>query len=332
MRMPPGEDGMAMLDPLSRLLDTRDWVLADGATGTALINAGLPAGKPPGSWALDNPDGLRAHHRATIAAGADLFLTNSFGANDARQRQWQDASGQDRAIAINRAAAEIACEVAAGADRPVLAAGSMGPTGEIMAPIGTMTLSRAVAIYTAQAQALRDGGVRLLWAETLSSLDEVRAIAEAARAVDLPWCVTMSFDTAGRSMMGVAPPQLAAMVEGLRNPPVAIGANCGSGPAELLRSLTALVASGTERPLIAKANAGVPHFGAGRVGYDGTPALMADYAVLARDIGARIIGGCCGTTAEHLRAMRAALEATPRGPRPSPEAIAARLTAAGPRI
>ena len=310
-----------MSDPLSRLLGTRDWVLADGATGTALINAGLPAAKAPGSWALDNPDGLRTHHRATIAAGADLFLTNSFGTSDARHRPL----GEEHAGAVNRAAAEIACEIAAQAGRPVLAAGSMGPMGEIMAPIGTMTLARAVALYTAQAQALRDGGVGLLWAETLSSLDEVRAVAEAARAVGLPWCVTMSFDTAGRSMMGVAPPQFAAMVESLRNPPVAIGANCGAGPAELLRSLIALVASGTERPLIAKANAGVPHFGAGRVGYDGTPAMMADYAVMARDIGARIIGGCCGTTPEHLRAMRAALEATPRGPRPSPEAIAARL-------
>ena len=315
-----------MPDPLSRLLAARDWLLADGATGTALINAGLPVGQAPGSWALDNPEGLLAHHRATIAAGADLLLTNSFGANAAQQRSRDTQSdGAARAAAINHAAARIALAATAEAGRPVLVAGSIGPTGEVMAPFGPMTQARATEIYTAQAQALAEGGVRLLWAETLSSLEEVRAIAAAARATGLPWCVTMSFDTAGRSMMGVAPAQFAAMVEGLRHPPLAIGANCGSGPADLLRSLIALAASGTKRPLIAKANAGVPHFSAGRVTYDGTPELMADYAVLARDIGARIIGGCCGTSDGHLRAMHAALSASSRGPRPDPEAVATRL-------
>mgnify|MGYP002718280750 FL=1 len=135
----------------------------------------------------------------------------------------------------------------------------------------------------------------------------------------------MSFDTAGRTIMGVTSAQLAALVERLPNPPVAYGANCGVGAADLLRTVRDFVASGNERPIIAKGNAGIPHLEAGHLHYDGTPEIMADYACLARDLGVRIIGGCCGTTPAHLRAMREALETRPAGPRPSLEEIAARL-------
>ncbi|MDR5651937.1 betaine--homocysteine S-methyltransferase [Ruixingdingia sedimenti] len=311
-----------MADALTRMLKTRDWLMADGATGTALFNMGLGAQEPPELWNTGQPAHVRSLYRAAVEAGADLFLTNSFGANAGRLRPHGLAP---RVGELNRAAAELAREVAAGAGRAVIVAGSMGPSGGIFAPMGTMTHAEAVEIFHEQAEALRDGGADLLWVETLAAPEDLRAAAEAARRVGMDWCGAMSFDTAGRTMMGVTPAQLADLVETLPNPPAAFGANCGTGASDLLRSVAGFVAQGTERPIIAKANAGVPKYHDGHLHYDGTPDLMADYAVLARDLGARIIGGCCGTTPDHLRAMRAALETRPRGPRPTLETIAGRL-------
>jgi 5-methyltetrahydrofolate--homocysteine methyltransferase len=311
-----------MHDALTRLLAERDWLLADGATGTALFNMGLAAGEPAEMWNIDRPDAVRTLYRGAVDAGADLFLTNSFGGNASRLRLH---GAQGRVAELNRAAAELAREVADAAPRKPLVAGSMGPTGEIMAPMGALSHNAAVEMFHQQAEALKQGGADLLWVETISAVEEFRAAAEAAFLVDMPWCGTMSFDTAGRTMMGVAPAQLAALVEKLPNPPIAFGANCGLGASDLLRTVTGLLASGNERPLVAKANAGIPHFEAGHVQYDGTPELMADYACLARDLGVRIIGGCCGTMPRHLRAMREALETRPRGDRPTLEMIADRL-------
>ena len=311
-----------MHDALARLLAERDWLLADGATGTALFNMGLAAGEPAEMWNIDRPDAVRTLYRGAVDAGADLFLTNSFGGNASRLRLH---GAQGRVAELNRAAAELAREVADAAPRKPLVAGSMGPTGEIMAPMGALSHNAAVEMFHQQAEALKQGGADLLWVETISAVEEFRAAAEAAFLVDMPWCGTMSFDTAGRTMMGVAPAQLAALVEKLPNPPIAFGANCGLGASDLLRTVTGLLASGNERPLVAKANAGIPHFEAGHVQYDGTPELMADYACLARDLGVRIIGGCCGTMPRHLRAMREALETRPRGDRPTLEMIADRL-------
>ncbi|MCT4331609.1 betaine--homocysteine S-methyltransferase [Paracoccus sp. YLB-12] len=311
-----------MHDALTRLLAERDWLLADGATGTALFNMGLAAGEPAEMWNIDRPDAIQTLYRGAVDAGADLFLTNSFGGNASRLRLH---GAQGRVAELNHAAAELAREVADTAPRKPLVAGSMGPTGEIMAPLGALSHNAAVEMFHQQADALKQGGADLLWVETISAVEEFRAAAEAAFLVDMPWCGTMSFDTAGRTMMGVAPAQLAALVEKLPNPPIAFGANCGLGASDLLRTVTALLASGNERPLVAKANAGIPHFEAGHVQYDGTPELMADYACLARDLGVRIIGGCCGTMPRHLRAMREALETRPRGDRPTLEMIADRL-------
>jgi 5-methyltetrahydrofolate--homocysteine methyltransferase len=141
----------------------------------------------------------------------------------------------------------------------------------------------------------------------------------------MPWCGTMSFDTAGRTMMGVTSSALAELVEKLPNPPIAFGANCGVGASDLMRTVLGFASTGTERPIIAKGNAGIPKYHDGHIHYDGTPELMAEYAVLARDAGVRIIGGCCGTMPEHLRAMRAALESRPKGPRPTLETISEKL-------
>jgi 5-methyltetrahydrofolate--homocysteine methyltransferase len=309
-------------DALTALLERRDWLLADGATGTALFAAGLAAGEAPELWCADEPDRIRALHRGVVDAGSDLFLTNSFGGTAARLKLH---GAQGRVRELNRLAAELGREVADAAGRPVVVAGSMGPTGELLEPVGALSFASAVEMFHEQAEGLREGGADVLWAETISAEEELRAAGEAARLAGMPWCATMSFDTAGRTMMGVTPPALAALVSGLDHPPVAVGANCGTGASDLLRTVLGMGAA--DRPLIAKGNAGIPRWVDGCVHYDGTPELMSDYAVLARDGGARIIGGCCGTGPAHLSAMRRALEETPPGPRPGLDRIVERLGA-----
>ena len=311
-----------MTDPLSLMLAARDHVLADGATGTQLMNMGLSAREPAELWNDTQPEKVARLHRGAIAAGSDLFLTNSFGANESRLRLH---GLQDRVAELNLKAARIARAEADRAGREVIVAGSMGPIGEIMAPMGSLTHARATQMFLDQALALKEGGADILWVETLGALEELRAAAEAARRADMAWCGCLSFDTAGRTIMGVTPGQLSAAVEALPNPPVAYGANCGIGASDLLRTVAGFVASGNERPIIAKGNAGVPHLADGHIHYDGTPALMADYACLARDLGVRVIGGCCGTMPDHLQAMRDALRDRPRGPRPTLERITAAL-------
>ncbi len=311
-----------MTDPLSALLSTRDWLLADGATGTNLFNMGLQSGDAPELWNVDAPDKIRALYRGAVEAGSDLFLTNSFGGTASRLKL-HDA--QNRVAELNRIAAELGREIADSAGRPVVVAGSMGPTGEIMAPMGSLTHEIAVEMFHEQAEGLKAGGADVLWVETISAPEEYRAAAEACTLAGMPWCGTMSFDTAGRTMMGLTSEDLAALVGKLPNAPVAFGANCGVGASDLLRTVLGITAQAPARPVIAKGNAGIPKYVDGHIHYDGTPDLMADYAVLARDCGARIIGGCCGTMPEHLRAMRTALEERAPGPRPSLEVIAERL-------
>jgi 5-methyltetrahydrofolate--homocysteine methyltransferase len=311
-----------MTDALSRLLAARDWLMADGATGTNLFNMGLSSGEPPELWNTDQPDKIRALYRGAVEAGSDIFLTNTFGGNASRLKLH---NAQDRVRELNRVGAALGREIADAAGRPVVVAGSVGPTGEIFEPMGTLTHAAAVEMFHEQAEGLKEGGADVLWIETISAPEEYRAAAEAAALAGMPWCGTMSFDTAGRTMMGVTSAAMAEMVEKLPNPPLAFGANCGVGASDLMRTVLGFASTGTERPLIAKGNAGIPKYHDGHIHYDGTPALMAEYAVLARDAGARIIGGCCGTMPDHLRAMRAALETRPKGPRPSLETVAAAL-------
>ncbi|MEZ5779519.1 MAG: betaine--homocysteine S-methyltransferase [Paracoccaceae bacterium] len=307
---------------LSRLLETRDWLLADGATGTNLFNMGLTAGEAPELWNVDRPDNIRALYRGAVDAGSDLFLTNTFGGNASRLKLH---NAQGRVRDLNRIGAAIGREIADACERPVVVAGSMGPTGEIMTPMGELTHERAVEMFHEQAEGLKEGGADVLWIETISAQEEFQAAAEACRLADMPWCGTMSFDTAGRTMMGLTSAQMVAMVDGLAYPPLAFGANCGVGASDLLRTVLGFVAAGPERPIIAKGNAGIPKYHDGHIHYDGTPDLMAEYAVLARDAGATIIGGCCGTMPDHLRKMREALETRPRGARPTLDQITEKL-------
>jgi 5-methyltetrahydrofolate--homocysteine methyltransferase len=311
-----------MTDALTRMLASRDWLMADGATGTNLFNMGLESGEPPEFWNTDKPDNIRKLYRGSVEAGSDIFLTNTFGGNASRLKLH---GAQGRVHELNRVGAELGREIADKAGRPVVVAGSVGPTGEIFEPMGTLTHELAVEMFHEQAEGLKAGGVDVLWVETISAFEEYRAAAEAAALAGMPWCGTMSFDTAGRTMMGVTSAAMAEMVEKLPNPPIAFGANCGVGASDLMRTLLGFASTGTQRPLIAKGNAGIPKYHDGHIHYDGTPELMAEYAVLARDAGARIIGGCCGTMPDHLRAMREALETRPKGPRPTLEDISSKL-------
>ena len=313
-----------MSDLLSRLLGERDWLMADGATGTNLFNMGLASGEAPELWNIDQPDNIRALYRSAVEAGSDIFLTNTFGGNASRLKLH---NAQGRVREINAAGVALGREIADTAGRPVVVAASIGPTGEIMAPMGALTHELAVEIFHEQAEAVKDAGADVLWVETISAQEEFQAAAEAFTRVGMPWCGTMSFDTAGRTMMGLTSAQMVAMVDKLATPPLAFGANCGVGAADLLRTVLGFVAAGPERPIIAKGNAGIPKYRDGHIHYDGTPALMAEYAVLARDAGAKIIGGCCGTMPEHLVAMRKALESRPPGPRPTLDQITAALGA-----
>ena len=313
-----------MTNALSAMMTTRDWILADGATGTNLFNMGLSSGDAPEMWNDEHPDRIKKLYSLAVDAGSDLFLTNSFGGNAARLKLH---GAQKRARELSRISAEIGREVADSRDRTVIVAGSVGPTGEIMAPMGALTHELAVEIFHEQAEGLKEGGADVLWLETISAPEEYKAAAEAFALADMPWCGTMSFDTAGRTMMGHTSADMSAMVEKLKNPPLAYGANCGVGASDLMRTVLGFLAQGNERPVIAKGNAGIPKYVDGHIHYDGTPDLMADYACLARDAGATIIGGCCGTMAEHLSKMRAALETRPKGDRPTLERITEALGA-----
>jgi 5-methyltetrahydrofolate--homocysteine methyltransferase len=313
-----------MTNALSRLLDTRDWLLADGATGTNLFNMGLTAGEAPELWNTDQPDNIRTLYKGAVDAGSDLFLTNTFGGNAARLKLH---SAEARVRELNRIGASLGREIADRAGRPVVVAGSMGPTGEIMMPMGALTHEIAVEMFHEQAEGLKEGGADVLWVETISAHEEFRAAAEACALAGMPWCGTMSFDTAGRTMMGVTSAAMVARVVKHEHQQLAFGANCGVGASDLMRTILGFVAAGPDLPVIAKGNAGIPKYHDGHIHYDGTPELMGQYAVLARDAGARIIGGCCGTMPEHLRSMRAALEGTPPGPRPTLDEITSRLGA-----
>jgi len=311
-------------DPLTALLKQNGTLMADGATGTNLFNMGLSSGDAPEFWNVDHPDRIRALYKGAVDAGSDVFLTNTFGGNASRLKLHD---GQSRVHELNQRGAELGREVADAAGRTVLVAGSMGPTGDIMVPMGSLTHELAVEMFHEQAEGLKAGGADILWVETISAAEEFRAASEGCALAGMPWVGTMSFDTAGRTMMGLTSADFVKLVGKLAHPPVAFGANCGVGASDLLRTVLGFESQGADLPIIAKGNAGIPKYVDGEIKYDGTPDLMAQYALLARDAGASIIGGCCGTMPAHLRKMRAALDSRPRGERPTLEQITAAMGA-----
>lgn len=293
-----------MAASLHELLQVHPTVVADGGMGTMLFASGLERGSAPELWNVERPEIVRRIHADYIAAGAQIILTNSFGANRARL-SIHDLG--ERVVELNRAAALNARVAADAAPHPVVVAGSMGPTGALLAPLGDMEAEEAAAIFAEQAAALVAGGVDVLWIETMADLAEVRAAVEGCRraAPDFPLVVTLTYAAHDRTMMGVTPEQVAAVLEGLDL--VAHGANCGNGPDELLTALARMHQTQPAANLVAKANAGLPRMVNQEAVYEATPALMADYARRARASGARIIGACCGSTPDHIRAMAQAL-------------------------
>jgi len=292
------------MNPLKKLLETGQPILLDGAMGTMLMDAGLEQGDPPEEWNIIHPDRIRAVHRSYIEAGSRVILTNSFGGTSFRLEMH---NLQDRVIELNKAAAQNARTEADAAPDIVVVAGSMGPTGQLFEPMGILTFEDAKAAFAEQAKGLADGGVDVFWIETMSDLNEVKAAVEGARSVsDLPIVTTMSFDTHGHTMMGVSPVKAIETLGELDI--VAIGANCGTGSDELEVAVKAMLEAKPDAIIVAKANAGIPQVvRGGDIVYNGTPEVMAQYARNVRDLGVSMIGGCCGSSPKHIKAMAEAL-------------------------
>jgi len=296
---------------LAELLEANGFLVIDGAMGTELFAAGLTAGDPPELWNLDHPDRIRAIHQAYVDAGSDIVLTNSFGGNRHRLKLH---SLEGRVHELNAAAASIAREVAGAAGRPVLVAGSMGPTGELIEPLGALTAAEAHEAFAEQAAGLSDGGADILWLETMSALPEVEAGVLGARSASgLPIVVTLSFDTAGRTMMGITGEDAGALLAKLGVD--GIGANCGANLADTEAAVVGIRSACGDIPVVSKANAGIPVWKGAELEYDATPEILSAHAHRLREAGVSIIGACCGSTPDHIAMIRAVLD----GDRPVPD-------------
>jgi 5-methyltetrahydrofolate--homocysteine methyltransferase len=294
---------MTRTEALWARLSAGEVLLSDGATGTLLQSLGLPPGQSPETWVLDQPDRIRAFYRGYVEAGSDIILSCTFGGTRFRLANHQLA---DRVVEVNRTAAELAREVTGS---EVFVAGDMGPTGQLLQPLGTLTAEEVADAYAEQATGLVKGGVDFLLIETMSDLGEAQAAIEGIRRItDLPVVCTFSFDTHGRTMMGLKPEavvqQIGPLVEG-------IGANCGRDPAEFPLFMQAMHAAAPDALLWAKPNAGLPKMIDNEAVYDATPAYMAEIARELCRAGAQVIGGCCGTTPEHIATMGSALKNQP---------------------
>ena len=278
--------------------------LFDGAMGTLLQQRGLADGGSGELWNVDQPDIIAQIHREYSAAGATFLTTNTFGGTRPRLAMHRLA---DRVGELNQAAAQIARQAAH--DHDALVVGDLGPTGELLEPMGTMSAAEAEAHFEEQLRGLAAGGVDVILIETMSDLGELEVAIRAAASVapELPVIATLSFDTNLHTMMGVSP-ELA--VKTLADFGVAaVGANCGRGPSEMEAIMASMV---TARPagllLIAQSNAGLPQLVGDRFEYDAPVPEMAAHAVRLRDMGVDLIGACCGSTPQHVAAMRVALE------------------------
>lgn len=313
---------------LNDLLEEKGVLLADGATGSNLFGMGLQTGDSPELWNTDHPDRIAQHYRNFVEAGSDIILTNTFGGTRFRLKLH---GAENRVDELNVNAVKILKEEVKKSGRQIVVAGSMGPTGELIIPLGSMSHEEAVEAFREQAEALKKGGVDVLWIETLSSKEEAIAAVEACTGLGLPIVTTYSIDTNGRTMMGLSPDDIVKVSNEMDTPLMAFGSNCGVGAAELVAALinikTSLGDKAQDTIIISKANCGVPEYIDGEIVYSGTEEIMADYAGMAIDAGARIIGGCCGTSPKHVAAMRKAIDNHSKGIVPTREDIEQRLGA-----
>ncbi len=293
------------MNRLRDLLGTAGTILLDGGMGTLLQESGLDDGGSGELWNLERPDVIAGIHEAYAEAGARLLTTNTFGGTRPRLAMH---GLEDRLHEVNRAGAAIATGVAR--KYGAFVAGDLGPTGELLAPLGTLEPDDARALFEEQLIGLRDGGIDVVLVETMSDLGEVTAAVEAAHNVvpDLPVIATLSFDTNLRSMMGVRPADAVAALTAVGVD--AVGANCGRGTDEMEIIAAELVAARAGGVLIvAQSNAGLPQLVGDRFEYDTPPEQLADHARALRDLGVDLIGACCGSTPAHTVAMGRALSA-----------------------
>ena len=291
------------MNRLRALLGEDAPVLLDGGLGTLLQEYGLADGGSGELWNVERPEVVSEIHEAYAAAGSKILTTNTFGGTRPRLAMHGLAN---RVHEVNRAGAELATAVAR--RYGVLVAGDLGPTGELLAPLGTMDQAAARDLFEEQLAGLRDGGIDVVLAETMSDLGEVLAAVEAARTVvpDTPVIATLSFDTNLRTMMGVRPEHA---VEALAGAGVeAVGANCGRGPGEMEAIAEELTrARADDLLVVAQSNAGLPQLVGDRFVYDASPDDLADHARALRDLGVDLVGACCGSTPAHIAAMSRAL-------------------------
>ncbi|MBJ90750.1 MAG: methionine synthase I [Woeseia sp.] len=292
---------------LRELIEEKGYLLADGATGTNLFSMGLESGHAPELWNLEQPDKVLSNHENFIAAGSDIILTNTFGANRCRLALHK---AENEVANLNYEGAAIAKKAAKKCNQNVLVAGSVGPTGELMEPYGQLNVDTAINVFSDQISALKEGGADLIWIETMSATLEMKCAIEAASAIKLPIICTYSLDTHGKTMMGCEPKDLVDLIEESYPQVEGYGANCGIGMSELIGSIICFAGErkNSSRAIVAKSNCGIPEYKDGQIAYTGSPNKMAQYARIARNIGAEIIGGCCGTQPEHIQAMDAALK------------------------
>lgn len=311
-----------MTNAIDALIAEKGVLLADGATGTTLFAMGLESGDAPELWNDEFPERIIEFHKGFVDAGSDIILTNSFGGTRHRLKLH---NAQDRVHELNKKAAELARKATEGAGRKVIIGGSVGPTGELLVPLGALTYDEAVEAFEEQIRGLKEGGADVAWIETMSAPDEIRAACQAAINAGLPYTYTGSFDTAGKTMMGLAPKEIGSVVNDMPEQAVAHGANCGVGASDILATLLDMTEANPDKTVIVKGNCGIPEYRGAEIHYSGTPELMADYARLAIDAGAKIIGGCCGTSCDHIKAMRMAIDGHTPEHRPTHETIVSRL-------
>ena len=282
------------------LLAERGALIADGATGTNYQTMGMEPGLAPEEWLFQAPDRVVELHRAFASAGADMVLTCTFGATPLRLTEGPLVG---RAREVNLRAAELARE---GAGPGRLVAGSLGPTGQLIEPYGLLNREAAHEAYAEQARALVDGGVDLLVLETIFAVEEAVWAVEGIQSVtDVPLVVSFSFDMGTRTMMGLRPTDAVAAVLPLGI--AAVGMNCGRSLADADLVVTEILAAAGETPVWVKPNAGVPQIVGADVVYEADPAMLAEHVAGYVEQGVRIVGGCCGSTPEHVSAIARAL-------------------------
>jgi len=284
------------------LLKSQGYLVADGAMGTQLAARGLEPGTPPEVWNLDRPDAVADVARAYAEAGAQVVLTNTFGANRLKLARPGLA---DRVAEVNAAAVEAARR---GAGGRALVFASVGPTGEFMAPLGARPREAFVECFAEQARACIEAGADGICIETMTALEEALAALAGARAAggDVPVVVSMTFDRGPKgfaTMMGVRPEQAARALDEAGAD--LVGSNCGNGIAGLIEVARQFRAA-TRRPVWMKPNAGLPQLLGGKTVFRETPEEMAGQVAALLAAGANVVGGCCGTTPDHIRAMAAA--------------------------